>query len=61
MRVTAGDLVVAASMPPAVRDALRSGLWDGTGLLLEHFEEVQATAARLPYLRHFNSAAPGSS
>jgi 3-isopropylmalate/(R)-2-methylmalate dehydratase small subunit len=61
MRVTAGDLVVAASMPPAVRDALRSGLWDGTGLLLEHFEEVQATAARLPYLRHFNSAAPESS
>ena len=37
-------------MPAAARDALTSGLWDGTGLLLEDFEQVRAVAARLPYM-----------
>jgi len=50
LTVSAGPLVVDAGMPAAARDALVSGLWDGTGLLLERFEEVQATAARLPYV-----------
>ena len=53
MTVEAGPLRVAATMPAAARDALTSGLWDGTGLLLEDFDEVRAVASRLPYTRAF--------
>jgi 3-isopropylmalate/(R)-2-methylmalate dehydratase small subunit len=53
MTIAAGPLRVAATMPPAARDALISGLWDGTGLLLEDFDEVRAVASRLPYTRGF--------
>ncbi len=48
--VRSGELIVPATMPASARDALTSGLWDGTGLLLEDFEQVRATAARLPYV-----------
>jgi hypothetical protein len=37
-------------MPAAARDALTSGLWDATGLLLQDFDRVRETAARLPYV-----------
>ena len=54
MRVMAGDLSYDATMPAAARDALTSGLWDGTGLLMENFEEVKAVAGRLPYVSGFS-------
>jgi 3-isopropylmalate/(R)-2-methylmalate dehydratase small subunit len=54
MRVTAGTLDIAVHLPPAARDALITGRWDGLGLLLEKFDEVRATAASLPYLRDFS-------
>jgi len=44
---------VAVSLPPSVRDAFATGAWDTTGLLRERFEEVEAVAARLPYVRGF--------
>ena len=50
MRVRSGDLDIPARMPDAARDALTSGLWDGTGLLLDRFDDVRATADRLPYV-----------
>src|SRR6476660_51596 len=50
LQVRSGDLVVSATMPASARDALTSGLWDGTGLLLDDFDQVRATAARLPYV-----------
>ncbi len=50
LRVSAGERHVAAAMPPSAHEALVSGLWDGTGLLLENFEEVRALANRLPYV-----------
>lgn len=53
MTVEGASLRIAAGMPPSARDALTSGLWDGTGLLLDDFEDVQAVAARLPYTRNF--------
>ena len=37
-------------MPEAARSALQSGNWDATALLLDRYEEVERTAARLPYL-----------
>jgi 3-isopropylmalate/(R)-2-methylmalate dehydratase small subunit len=49
----AGDLTMKISIPPNVRDALLSGAWDTTGLLLDRYEEVDAASARLPYVRGF--------
>jgi hypothetical protein len=40
-------------MPESARDALISGQWDATGLLLEHYEVVEGVAARLPYIQGF--------
>lgn len=50
MTVAMHSLRESVTMPASARDALRSGLWDGTGLLLRNFDEVRATAARLPYM-----------
>lgn len=46
----AGDLVVPVTMPESVRSALLSGDWDATALLLDRYEDVEQTAARLPYV-----------
>jgi 3-isopropylmalate/(R)-2-methylmalate dehydratase small subunit len=50
LTVRAGDLCIAATMPAAARDALTSGLWDGTGLLLADFDAVRNLAGTLPYV-----------
>jgi 3-isopropylmalate/(R)-2-methylmalate dehydratase small subunit len=42
-----------ATLPAKIREALVSGAWDTTGLLLDRYEEVDATAARLPYVDGF--------
>jgi 3-isopropylmalate/(R)-2-methylmalate dehydratase small subunit len=41
------------SVPPNVRDAFLTGAWDTTGLLLDRYDDVDATAARLPYVSGF--------
>jgi 3-isopropylmalate/(R)-2-methylmalate dehydratase small subunit len=41
------------SMPPKSRDAFTTGAWDTTGMLLDHYEQVDATAVRLPYVSGF--------
>jgi 3-isopropylmalate/(R)-2-methylmalate dehydratase small subunit len=41
------------TLPKKVREALVTGAWDTTGLLLDRYEEVDATAARLPYVNGF--------
>ncbi len=41
------------SIPAHVRDALMTGAWDTTGLLMERYDEVNAMAAKLPYLAGF--------
>ena len=48
---TIGDFTCKVGMPAKMRDAFLTGAWDTTGMLLDRFEEVRATAARLPYLR----------
>lgn len=40
-------------MPSGPRDALVSGQWDATGLLLNRFDDVRRVASRLPYARGF--------
>lgn len=47
---TVGDVDCAIDMPAHARDALITGAWDTTSLLLERYEEVDAAAARLPYV-----------
>jgi 3-isopropylmalate/(R)-2-methylmalate dehydratase small subunit len=50
LRVSAGSVDVTATMPQAAHEALTTGLWDGTGLLLADFDQVRALADRLPYV-----------
>ena len=45
-----GGVSHAIALPPHARDALVTGAWDTTSLLLERYEEVDAVAARLPYV-----------
>jgi 3-isopropylmalate/(R)-2-methylmalate dehydratase small subunit len=45
-----GDWRMAISLPPAARESFVDGTWDATGLLLDRFEEVEATLGRLPYV-----------
>ncbi len=52
-RITTGELSVPLTMPEAARDALTSGAWDATGILLADYDDVAATAARLPYIAGF--------
>ena len=51
--VQAGNVSFAVTIPKKVRDALITGAWDTTGLLLDKYEEVDATAAKLPYINGF--------
>lgn len=55
-RVRGGACEAAASLAQSARDAFLTGSWDSTALLRDRPEEVEAVAARLPYLRGF--AAP---
>jgi 3-isopropylmalate/(R)-2-methylmalate dehydratase small subunit len=43
----------AIAIPPHARDALVTGAWDTTGLLLARYDEVNAVADRLPYVAGF--------
>ena len=42
-----------ASIPASAREALLTGTWDATGLLLDNVEQIKAVATGLPYLREF--------
>ena len=56
MRLSGAGVSFAVTMPSAARESFISGSWDATGLLLDHYEEVEAVAARLPYVTGFTSA-----
>ncbi|MBI2189408.1 MAG: 3-isopropylmalate dehydratase small subunit [Acidobacteria bacterium] len=43
----------AIRLPGHARDALLTGAWDTTGMLLERYEEVDTVGARLPYVAGF--------
>jgi 3-isopropylmalate/(R)-2-methylmalate dehydratase small subunit len=51
--ITAGDLRVTGTLPPALRDAFLSGQWNPTALLLAEFGQVRGVASRLPYVSGF--------
>jgi 3-isopropylmalate/(R)-2-methylmalate dehydratase small subunit len=50
MTVIAGGTTYGIKLPAAARESFLDGTWDATGLLLDRFEEVEAVAARLPYV-----------
>jgi 3-isopropylmalate/(R)-2-methylmalate dehydratase small subunit len=52
---TAGTLTLPVSLPAGARDALVTGAWDTTGLMLDRYEDVDATSSRLPYVGGFAS------
>lgn len=41
------------ALPAATREAFLSGQWDAMGLLLDRYDEVEAVAQRLTYVRGF--------
>jgi 3-isopropylmalate/(R)-2-methylmalate dehydratase small subunit len=49
-RLTCGPWQTAIALPSAARESFLDGSWDATGLLLDRFEDVERTAARLPYV-----------
>jgi 3-isopropylmalate dehydratase small subunit len=49
-RLAAGGLQMRIALPAAARESFLDGSWDATGLLLDRYEEVERTAARLPYV-----------
>ena len=51
--VDAEGFSCVVELPSKVRDALVTGAWDTTGLLLDRYEEVDAASARLPYVNGF--------
>jgi 3-isopropylmalate/(R)-2-methylmalate dehydratase small subunit len=51
--IQAGGRSFPLKMPEARRRVFLTGSWDTVGLLLEGREQVQALAARLPYLAEF--------
>ena len=53
--VTAGGRGFPMSLPAAARDGFLDGSWDATGLLLDRYDEVEAVAARLPYVSRFTA------
>ena len=57
LQVECADLRLAIALPAAARESFLEGSWDATGLLLEEFEQVERTMARLPYLNGWRLAA----
>jgi 3-isopropylmalate/(R)-2-methylmalate dehydratase small subunit len=49
-------LQIALTMPASAQASLLSGDWDATGALLASYEEVERTAARIPYLAGFQDS-----
>ena len=44
---------IPAHLPSNAREALLTGAWDATGLLLDRPHDVEAIASRLPYIQGF--------
>jgi len=53
LTLAAGGAAFPVSMPENARQAFLTGRWDGTSMLLDRFEEVEALAESLPYVAGF--------
>lgn len=52
-RVEAGSIRSAVHLPDATREALLSGAWDATSLLLDNYDDVRGRASAIPYIAGF--------
>ena len=48
-QLVCGGWQTPVTLPAAARESFLDGSWDATAMLLHRYEEVEATAARLPY------------
>lgn len=55
-RVDAPGVTAAGTLPSSARQALLSGDWDVTAILVEGAEHLEAVTARLPYLSGFRAS-----
>ena len=53
LTLTVGDRQLPVTIPKSAHEALVSGAWDATGMLLDDFEQVKAVGQRLPYVSGF--------
>ena len=60
MILAGGGLQATVNLPAAARESFLEGTWDATGLLLDRYGEVDAVAARLPYLNGWNDPSPAA-
>jgi 3-isopropylmalate/(R)-2-methylmalate dehydratase small subunit len=51
--LTAEGKTLPVSIPENAREAFLSGNWDGTSMLLDRLDDVEALAKRLPYVAGF--------
>jgi hypothetical protein len=49
----ADGVIYPIALSPKIRDAFITGVWDTTGMLLAQYQQVDAAAARLPYIAGF--------
>lgn len=52
--ITFGEQQVSLDLPDTYRSALTSGCWDSTALLRANLDQVNKTAAKLPYMTGFS-------
>ena len=50
LTVTLGDRTLPVALPRPAQEAFTTGAWDATASLLANYEDVEATAAGLPYV-----------
>ena len=48
-----GDRTIKATVPDGPRNQLVNGTWDSTAVLLDAGQAIEATAAKLPYVKGF--------
>jgi 3-isopropylmalate/(R)-2-methylmalate dehydratase small subunit len=48
-----GDVRMTIALPSAARESFVDGSWDATGLLLDRYEDVDRTIARIPYVNRW--------
>jgi 3-isopropylmalate/(R)-2-methylmalate dehydratase small subunit len=53
LTITVADKTFKANMPKPAHEALTTGAWDATGMLLDDFNQVEAISKRLPYVVGF--------
>jgi 3-isopropylmalate/(R)-2-methylmalate dehydratase small subunit len=60
LSISGAGMSVPVTIPATARESFLEGTWDATGLLLDRYDQVEAVAARLPYVNGWNVPAPAA-